>query len=249
MTKDDIIYGRKPVLEMLEKGMRPDKILLQTGIEAAFASQVRMLAKSLDVQVQSVPWQKLNSVTRATHQGVIAFRAWVEYQQVNALVHHLYENGHSPLLLMLDKVTDVRNLGAIARSAEVFGAHGIIIPEKDSAPVNGDAVKASAGALLNLAVCRERSLSVTLDALHDLGLTSYASALHGTHLLHETAIRTPAVIILGSEDQGISPPLLAKAHHIFRIPQAGSTQSLNVSVAAGVILFHAVFGTPAPVTT
>ena len=240
MTRDDIIFGRKPVMEMLEKGIKPDKILLQTGVEASFGSRVRALAKTLDVQVQTVPWQKLKSVTRAQHQGIIAFKAWVTYQSAHNVVHHLFEQGLDPLLIILDHITDVRNLGAIARSAEVLGAHGLILPATGSASVNGEAVKASAGALLNLAVCRERSLARTLEDLHALGLRSFAADLQSEQLLGSTDMRGPAVIVLGAEDRGISQQLADLVHERFRIPQTGQTDSLNVSVAGGIILYHAL---------
>ena len=236
--RDDIIFGRRPVLEMLEKGMRPDKILLQHGVDAAFSSKVRTLARTLDVQIQVVPLQKLQSLTRAAHQGVIAFKTFVEYQQVQHVVQRVFEDGFDPLFIMLDRITDVRNFGAIARSAEAFGAHGLIIPTTDSAPVNGEAVKASAGALLNIAVCRERSLANTLDTLHDIGLVSYAADLTAEMPLDSMNLKGPVVIILGGEDRGISTQLLAKVHNRFRIPQSGQTQSLNVSVAAGIVLYH-----------
>ncbi|HLF62987.1 MAG TPA: 23S rRNA (guanosine(2251)-2'-O)-methyltransferase RlmB [Saprospiraceae bacterium] len=240
MTRDDIIFGRRPVVEILEKGIKPDKILLQNGVDAEFSSRIRTLAKALEVQVQVVPVQKLNSLTKAAHQGIICFKAFVEYQRVQHVVQRIYEDGHDPLLLLLDRVTDVRNLGAIARSAEVFGAQGLILPTADSAPVNGEAVKASAGALLNIAVCREKSLLKTLDELHDLGITSYAAELNADKNLSDIPMKGPAVIVLGSEDRGISNQLLAKVHHWFRIPQVGQTQSLNVSVAAGIVLYHAL---------
>jgi 23S rRNA (guanosine2251-2'-O)-methyltransferase len=192
----------------------------------------------VDAQIQVVPWQKLNAITKANHQGVIAFKAFVEYQPVHHVVQRLYEEGKDPFLLMLDRVTDVRNLGAIARTAEVFGVDALILPVTDSAPVNGEAVKASAGALLNLAVCREKSLTRTLDELHQLGLTSYAADVAGTTTLQDTIISRPAVLVVGSEDEGISAALLRQVQHRFRIPQAGQTQSLNVSVATGVVLYH-----------
>lgn len=238
MTRDDIIFGRHPVLAMLEKGIRPDKILLQHGVEAAFNSRLRTLAKALEVQVQVVPLQKLQSVTKAAHQGVIAIKAFVEYQHVQDVVNSIFEEGVDPLLVMLDGITDVRNFGAIARSAEVFGAHGLVIQSTDSAPVNGEAVKASAGALLNIPICRERSLSRTLETLHALGLVSYAADLNAETPLDVINLKGPAVIILGAEDRGVSTQLFAKVHHRFRIPQAGQTQSLNVSVAAGIILYQ-----------
>lgn len=238
MKRDDLIFGRKPVMEMLEKGIKPDKILLQNGIDAAFNSRLRSLAKDLEVQVQVVPYQKLQNLTKAVHQGVIAFKAFVEYQRVQHVVQRLYEEGKEPLLLMLDRVTDVRNLGAIARSAEVFGAHGLILPTTESAPVNGEAVKASAGALLHIAVCREKSLVKTLEELHELGLSSYAADLDSDQSLPQIEMKGPLVIVLGAEDVGVSSQLLAKVHHRFRIPQVGNTESLNVSVAAGIVLYH-----------
>jgi 23S rRNA (guanosine2251-2'-O)-methyltransferase len=241
MTRNDLIYGRHPVADMLENGTRPDKILLQTGIEPTFGARIRKLAKAMDVQVQSVPLQKLNAITRkAPHQGIVAFKAWVEYQQIQNVVHHVFEQGLDPQLIMLDHITDVRNMGAIARSAEVFGSHGLIVPASGSAAINAEAVKASAGALLNLAVCRERSLNSCLDELHTLGLKSYAADMGADKLLAEIPMTGPGVIILGSEDTGISDKLLDQVHHRFRIPQVGQTESLNVSVAAGIILYHSL---------
>ena len=240
MTRGDIVFGRRPVLEMLEKGIKPDKILVQNGIDAEFNSRLRTLAKALEVSVQVVPIQKLKSLTGGTHQGVIAFKAFVEYQRMQDVINRVFEQGHDPLMLMLDKVTDVRNLGAIARSAEVFGAHGLILPMTESAPVNGEAVKASAGALLNLAVCRERSLTKALQELHDLGLSSYAADLEADTPLSEMSMKGPAVLVLGSEDVGIGSHLLREVHHRFKIPQVGQTESLNVSVAAGIVLYHSL---------
>lgn len=238
MTRDDLIFGRKPVMEMLEKGMRPDKILLQSGIEAGFNARIRTLAKELDVQVQTVPWQKLKSLTKAPHQGVVAFKAWVVYQQVQDVVHHIFEHGIDPLIVMLDRITDVRNLGAIARSAEVFGVHGLVIPASGSAPVNGEAVKASAGALMHIPVCKAKSMVRTLEELHDLGLKSYAADVRAEETLPDVRIQGPTVIVLGSEETGITRELQSAVHHTFRIPQSGDTESLNVSVAAGITLYH-----------
>jgi 23S rRNA (guanosine2251-2'-O)-methyltransferase len=238
MTRDDIIFGRRPVLEMLEKGIKPEKILLQNGIDMEFNTRVRSLAKALEVQVQVVPWQKLKSLTKATHQGVVAYKAFIDYQRIQDVVHHIFDQGIDPVLLMLDKITDVRNLGAIARSAEVFGAHGLILPVSDSAPVNGEAIKASAGALLNIAVCREKSLIQTLEDLHELGFTSYAADLEAELTLGEIVVQGPSVIVVGAEDVGIGHKLLSQVHHRFRIPQIGQIQSLNVSVATGIVLYH-----------
>ncbi len=238
MTRDDIIFGRRPVLEMLEKGIKPEKILLQKGVDAEFNARVRKLAKELEVQVQVVPWQKLKSMTKAAHQGVVAYKACIEYQRIHDVVHHVFDKGTDPVLLMLDKVTDVRNLGAIARSAEVFGVHGLVLPTTDSAPVNGEAVKASAGALLNIPVCRERSLINTLAELHELGFTSFAAALDAEETLDEITLKGPSVIVIGAEDVGIGRELLSLVHHRFRIRQVGQTQSLNVSVATGIILYQ-----------
>jgi 23S rRNA (guanosine2251-2'-O)-methyltransferase len=238
MTRDDLIFGRKPVIEMLERGDKPDKIFVQSGIDASFLARLRALARALDIHVQTVPWQKLKSLTRANHQGVVAIKAWVQYLHVRDVVSHLFEQGVEPCLLMLDHITDVRNMGAIARSAEVFGVHGIILPATGSAPINGEAVKASAGALLRLAICRERSLFRTLEELHDLGLTSYAADIHAELELPDVGLKGPAVILLGSEETGIGDTLLENVHRPFRIPQAGETESLNVSVAAGIILYQ-----------
>ncbi len=237
MQREDIIYGRRPVMEMLESGIPADKIFLQRGVDSSFNARLRRLASPFDIPIQLVPLQKLNSMTRGVHQGVVALKAWVSYQKIGDAVQHVFEEGRDPVVLMLDRVTDVRNLGAIARSAEVFGVDILVLPVKDSAAINSETVKASAGALLNLSICRERSLLNTLGTLHELGFSSFAADLAGDTPIDSLAPGGPVVIIAGAEDRGIHPGLLAQVQHRFYIPQFGKTQSLNVSVACGIILF------------
>lgn len=238
--KEDIVYGRHPVLEALSSGRPVDKVFLQQGTRGEFEKELRHLCKERGVPFTVIPQAKLGRMTRGNHQGVVAQLAAAAYLKTEDLLPHLYEQGHTPLLLLLDGVTDVRNLGAIARSAEVCGAHGIIIPQKNSAGLTADAVKSSAGALLRLPVCREKSLVSTIELLRMSGVTVIASDLAADRYLQDLTLTEPLCIVMGAEGEGISPGVARAADVTFRIPQAGTLNSFNVSVAAGILLFEAM---------
>lgn len=236
----DLVYGRHPVLEALNAGRPVDKVFLQQGTRGDFEKELRKLCKERDVPFTIIPQAKLQRMVRGNHQGVVAQLAAAAYQKTEDLLPLLYEQGKTPLLLLLDGVTDVRNLGAIARSAEVCGAHGIIIPQKNSAGLTPDAVKSSAGALLRLPVCREKSLVNTVELLQMSGVTVIASDLKATKFLHELELSEPLCIVMGAEGEGISQGVARAADTTFKIPQAGTLNSFNVSVAAGILLFEAM---------
>ncbi len=238
--RDDIVYGRHPVLEALKSGSPVDKVFLQQGTRGEFEKELRNLCKLHEVPFTVIPPAKLGRMTRGNHQGVIAQLAAAAYHKTEDLVPLLYEQGKTPLLLLLDGVTDVRNLGAIARSAEVCGAHGIIIPRKNSAGLTADAVKSSAGALLRMPVCRERSLVNTVAYLRNSGIQVIASDLRADRYLHELSLSEPLCIVLGAEGEGISEGVGRGADVRFKIPQAGELNSFNVSVAAGILLYEAM---------
>lgn len=233
-----LIYGRHPVVEALQGGVSLDKVILQQGIRGEMEKEVRHLCKQTGVPLQVVPKERMRQFSGGNHQGVLAFQALLDYQRLEDVLPLIYERSQVPLLLLLDGVTDVRNFGAIARTAEVCGAHALVIFQKNSARINADALKASAGALNILPVCRERSLINTIELLQQSGLQVLASDLQAEKPLHALELKRPTAFILGAEGEGISQAAAQAADATFIIPQLGKTDSLNVSVAAGMMLYE-----------
>lgn len=241
MIKDNsLIYGMRPVIEALNAGKEIDKLMLQHGLKGELLPELRRLIKELDIPFQYVPVEKLNRLVRGNHQGVVCFISPISFQPVENLLMSAFEKGETPLFVILDRVTDVRNLGAIARSAECAGAHGLIIPEKGSAPISADAVKTSAGALANLPVHRSKNLKETIDYLKSSGLSIVAASEKGTTPYYNVPLTGPVALIMGSEEDGVSPEYLRRCDHVVNIPMRGNTGSLNVSVATGIMLFEVV---------
>jgi 23S rRNA (guanosine2251-2'-O)-methyltransferase len=238
IKKKNIIAGRNPVIEALHAGTGVDKVLLLKTATGDNVQQIKELARQLQVPVQLVPIEKLNQLTNVQHQGVVAFRAAVHYIDLQQVIDVLNEKGEVPLLLLLDGITDVRNIGAIARTAVCCGAQAIIIPDKGVAALGEDAVKASAGALEHLHICRVNSLMKAVDTLHLNGIKVYASEMTAKAPLHEVNLAEPCAIVMGSEDKGVFPALLKICDGVFKIPMVGQFESLNVSVAAGMILYE-----------
>lgn len=226
-------------MEALGKGERPEKVLIQQGLSGENYQQLFQVIRQEKIPFQMVPVEKLNRVTRKNHQGVIAFISLITYQPLHQLLPMIYDRGEFPLLVLLDRVTDIRNLGAIARSAECFGAHALVIPEKGSAPVNADAIKTSAGALSRIPVCREGNTLETLAFLKESGIRVVAASEKSREMAFRADLKGPLAILMGSEDKGISTTLLKMADRVLSIPMAGKTASLNVSVAAGILLYEA----------
>jgi 23S rRNA (guanosine2251-2'-O)-methyltransferase len=235
---ENYIFGLRPVIEALEEGKIPERVFIQTGLTGPIFNQLFQKVRERGIPFQMVPVEKLNRITRSNHQGIIAQVAVIEYQKLEEVITRIYETGETPLLVVLDKVTDVRNMGAIARSAEVAGAHAIIIGEKSSAPVNADAIKTSAGALSRIPVCKERDILESLAFIKESGITTVACTEKAPRTIFETNLSGPMAIIMGSEEKGISKACLAMADYIVSIPQKGKIGSLNVSVATGVVLFE-----------
>lgn len=240
MKKSSLIIGRQPLVEALQSGRGVDKILLQRNVVGETAAAIRKLAKDHNVPVQVVPVEKLNAITRANHQGVIAFAALVQYMNLQEVIDHVVGKGEVPLFIMLDGVTDVRNIGAIARTALCCGAQALILPDKGVGALNEEALKSSAGALQQIHICRVGSLMKAVDELHMNGIKVFASEMTATPLLEQLEWKEPAAIVMGSEDKGVYPALMKICDDTFRIPMAGSFESLNVSVAAGMILYEAM---------
>ncbi len=230
------IFGIRPLIEAIRSGKLLDRIFIQKGLQGENAKELIVLLRAHQLPYQSVPIEKLNRLTRKNHQGVFAFLTEVEYQPFDEVLTHVYETGETPLVMLLDRVTDVRNFGAIARSAECFGVHALIVPGKGSAPASPDAVKTSAGALLRLPVCREDNLKKTLLFLKDSGVKLIACTEKGAESLYSTDLSGPVCLIMGSEEDGISAEYLKLCDQRSFIPMHGQTASLNVSVAAGIFL-------------
>lgn len=238
VKKENFIFGIHAVQEAVNAGKELDKVLMRRGAVSDQSKNLLGYLNRMEIPVQMVPVEKLNRITGKNHQGIIAFLSEVSYSDITTLLPSIFEKGEDPLILLLDGISDVRNFGAIARSAECAGVHAIVIPSTGSAAINADAVKTSAGALHRMPVCRHRDLLTVTRFLKDSGLRLYAATEKATDSTYDTNMTGPAGLIIGSEDTGISSKLLKVADFWVSIPMKGTIASLNVSVAAGVILFE-----------
>lgn len=232
--------GRQPVIEALESGRAIDKVLLQANVSGDIIGRIRSLATRQGVPVQVVPPEKLNALSRSNHQGVIAIAALVEYVTLQAVIDQVNESGKAPLFVMLDGVTDVRNIGGIARTAVCCGAQALIIPDKGVGALNEEAVKASAGALEKIQVCRVGSLLKAIDELHLNGIRVFVSEMRHDKTLPQVDFSVPSCVVMGSEGKGVQPYIAKAADERFSIPMTGTFDSFNVSVATGIILYEAM---------
>ena len=233
----ELVFGVQSVLETLRSGKEIDRLLIQRELGN---SEILDLAREKGIQVQKVPLEKLNRITRKNHQGAIAFVSAIHYAKLENVIADTFEKGEIPFILILDRITDVRNFGAIARTAECAGIHAIVIPAKGAAQINGDAMKTSSGALNFIPVCREESLLQTVDFLQNSGLKVVACTEKGRSSVYAVDYSGPVAIIVGSEEDGISDELIRKSDDLAVIPQSGKVGSLNVSVAAGVVIFETI---------
>jgi 23S rRNA (guanosine2251-2'-O)-methyltransferase len=240
VKQSSLIIGRQPLIEALQSGKAIDKILLQKNATGEALTAIRQLAREKQVPVQQVPAEKLHYLTRANHQGVIAFVALVQYMDLQQVIDHVVSEGQTPLFLMLDGITDVRNIGAIARTAVCCGAQAIIIPDKGVGAMNEEAMKSSAGALEQVHICRVNSLLKAVDTLHLNGIQVFTSEMRAEKKVYELPFTDPCCVIMGAEGKGVQPYLAKAADHFFTIPMASSFDSFNVSVAAGIILYEAM---------
>ncbi len=240
MKNEQLIYGARPIIEAIEAGKEIEKLFIQKSSTSPLIRELLQKVRPFGTPIQMVPVEKLNSMTRGNHQGVVAFLSMIAYQPIEEIVTNLFEKGKNPFILVLDRVTDVRNFGAIARSAECAGVDAIVIPDKGAAQINADALKTAAGALTKLPVCRTKSLAQTTKFLKDSGLQIFAVTEKGNVMYDLPEYRDPLALIMGSEDQGIASDLLRMADHMVRIPLMGKIGSLNVSVAAGILMFEVV---------
>ncbi len=237
---DNLIYGIHPIIEALNAGKDIEKILLSRELRNVQVREITTMAERMEIPVQKVPNEKLDSFTKSNHQGIVAFVSMIEYQPIEDILIQSFEAGRQPVIIILDRITDVRNFGAIARSAECAGVDALVIPSRGSAQINADAVKTSAGALNLIPVHRSPNLKNTIRYLKDSGVRIIAITEHGSTDYGKTNLRGPVAFILGSEEDGISPEYLKLCDDRVKIPLAGTIGSLNVSVAAGIIIFEAI---------
>ena len=240
MKKTQLIIGRQPLMETIRSGRAIDKILLQRNTAGESIAEIRQLAREYNIPVQVVPVEKLDSLTRANHQGVIAFAGLVQYMDLQQVIDHVVGAGRTPLFMMLDGVTDVRNIGGIARSALCCGAQALVIPDKGTGALNEEAMKSSAGALERIHICRVDSLLKAVDTLHLNGIRVFTSEMNASKKVFELPLAEPCCIVMGSEDKGVQAYIRKAADEHFTIPMTGDFDSLNVSVAAGIILYEAM---------
>lgn len=238
MKESDCIYGLRPVIEAIRAGKQIDRLLIRQGLQGALYHELMTEVRNHKIIFQIVPLERIELVTRKNHQGVLAWISLIEFQSVENLLPMIFDKGEDPLIIALDGVSDVRNFGAIVRSAECLGAHAVVIPARGSARITADAVKTSAGALHSLPVCRETSIVRAVQFLKESGLKVITAAEKSGDIVSEADLSGPAVVIMGSEDKGISRELTAMADRQVRIPMKGGISSLNVSVAAGIFLYE-----------
>jgi 23S rRNA (guanosine2251-2'-O)-methyltransferase len=240
MEKTEMIFGTRAVMEAIKAGREIEKIFVQAGLNNDLIKELIQTAKSNGVPFTFVPQAKLNRLSTKNHQGVICQLATVSYANLEGIIDKAFLEGRAPLLLIVDRVTDVRNFGALARTAECAGLDAIIMGDSGNAPITGDAMKTSAGALSHLPVCRVKDMKKTLHFLRESGIQIIACTEKATDLLYDVDLNTPLALIMGSEEDGISPQLLKDADRLAKIPMRGKISSLNVSVAAGISIYEAL---------
>jgi 23S rRNA (guanosine2251-2'-O)-methyltransferase len=240
MEKTDMIYGTRAVIEAILAGKDIDKVMIQSGLANDLVKELIAVARNNNVPVVFVPPEKLKRLSTKNHQGVLCLLSAVSFASVDNLIYKAYQEGREPFFLILDRITDVRNFGAIVRTAECAGIDGIIISEKGNAPITGDAMKTSAGALNHLPICREKDMKQTIQLLHENGIRLIACTEKTEKSIYSLNLTGPIALILGSEEDGISETLLRDADELARIPLKGKIGSLNVSVAAGVAIYEVV---------
>lgn len=233
------IIGRQPVLEALMDGQQLERVYIQRNAGGEGIEEIKQLAQKLQIPINAVPIEKLHGMTRANHQGVIGINSIIQYLDLQETIDHVIATGETPLFVMLDGITDVRNIGAIARTALCCGAQVLIIPDKGIGAINDEALKSSAGALQKIMVCRVNSLLKAIDTLHLNDVRVYTSEMSASAVLFDTDFTQAACIVMGSEDKGIQPYISKAADVKFTIPMKGKFDSFNVGVAAGIILFEA----------
>lgn len=240
INKEDFVFGTRAVIEAIKTGKNIDKILIKKGLSNELFNELRKLANENEIAIQFVPVEKINRVTRKNHQGVLAFISPIDFAEIETVLPGIFEQGKTPLILLLDHITDVRNFGAIARSAECAGVDAIVIPDKGMARIGADAVKTSAGALHHVPICKVKNITDTVQFLQASGIHIVAATEKGKKLYTESDFTVPLGIVMGSEDKGVSKQVLRDADEQLKIPILGEIESLNVSVSAALMIYEVV---------
>ncbi len=238
--KQDMVYGIRPVLEAIDAGKEVEKIFIQKGLRSDNFSELMQQVKEMGIPYQFVPIEKLNRLTRKNHQGIVAYISPIVFDNIEQIIPAIFEQGKIPLVLILDRITDVRNFGAILRTAEATGVHAVVIPSKSSAQLNSGTIKSSAGAIFKVPICRSDNLKDTIEFLTNSGLKIAAATEKAEDLYYHVDLSGPLALILGSEGEGVSGEYLKRATIHAKIPMLGEIESLNVSVAAGVLMYEIV---------
>ncbi|MBK8710371.1 MAG: 23S rRNA (guanosine(2251)-2'-O)-methyltransferase RlmB [Niastella sp.] len=238
--KSLLIVGREAVIEALTAGKQLERIYVQANVHGELIDEIKRLATLQNAPINKVPVEKLNNLNVSNHEGCVALISKIQYQDLQQVISFVVDNGQTPLFVMLDAVTDIRNIGAIARSAYALGAQAIIIPDKGVGTLNEDAILTSAGALENISVCRVQSLMKAVDLLHLNGIKVFATEMTAKKLIYDCNLSEPSAIVMGGEENGIYPALLKICDESYSIPMPGKFESLNVSVATGIFLYEAV---------
>ncbi len=240
MAKENFIFGTRAVIEAVNSDKQVEKVLITRSNDNELQKELIDLLKKHKIYFQFVPFQKINRITKKNHQGVVAFVSPVVFYDVEEIVTRVFEDGRIPFIVVLDGVTDVRNFGAIVRTAECAGVDAILVPEKGSAQINADAVKTSVGALLKLPICRTPSLRITLEKLQNSGLKIISASEKAENNYYQSDFNLPLAIVVGAEDTGVSKSIISLSDEFVKIPLLGEIKSLNVSVAASILIYESV---------
>jgi 23S rRNA (guanosine2251-2'-O)-methyltransferase len=238
--KSTLIAGRIPVLEALQEGKPLDKIYVHNNLHGDVIEEIKQLAYKQSIPISKVPVEKLNSFNVSNHEGCIAQLSKIRYQDLQQVIDWVVAKGEVPLFLLLDGVTDIRNIGGIARTALCCGVQAIIIPDKGVGALNEDAILTSAGALEQIAVCRVNSLMKAVDDLHLNGIKVLASEMTAAKIVYDCDFKEPCAVVMGGEEKGVFPGLMKICDETFKIPMKGDFESLNVGVATAMILYEAM---------
>ena len=240
MKNNDIVFGTRPVLEAINSGKTLEKLFIQKNLKKEILEKIKSKLSNKKINISYVPKEKLNRITKKNHQGIICYISPISYQPIEEIIQRVFEKGKDPFVIILDRITDTRNFGAISRVADASGVDAIIIPEKESAIITSDSIKTSAGAINYMPICKVKSLRSTANFLKESGLKLVSCTEKGDKKFYDADLTSPCCIILGSEKDGISNSLMDISDERLNIPMKGNVESLNVSSSASVILFEVV---------
>ena len=240
MRNNDIVFGTRPVLEAINSGKTLEKLFIQKNLKKEILDKIKSKLSNKKINISYVPKEKLNRITKKNHQGIICYISPISYQPIEEIIQRVFEKGKDPFVIILDRITDTRNFGAISRVADASGVDAIIIPEKESAIITSDSIKTSAGAINFIPICKVKSLRSTANFLKESGLKLVSCTEKGDKKFYDADLTSPCCIILGSEKDGISNSLMDISDERLNIPMKGNVESLNVSSSASVILFEVV---------